>query len=66
MRSVSDIVATRTVIVQFPGRREYWLTDSEFFVGQTIERERRAWVISSVAGSAETGGKPRISLTQKQ
>ena len=63
MRDVNDLVATRTVIVQFPGKREYWLTDSAFSVGQTIQRDGRVWMVASVAGSAETGGKPRIRMT---
>jgi hypothetical protein len=27
VRDFDDLVATRTVVIQFPGRREYWLTD---------------------------------------
>ena len=53
MRDVNEFVVTRTVIVPFPGKREYGLTDSEFSVGQTVER------------SAETGGKQRINLTER-
>jgi hypothetical protein len=60
-----DLVATRTVLVCFAhGKSEYWLTDREFAVGEALEHSGRVWIISEVAGSAVTGGKPRISLTE--
>jgi hypothetical protein len=58
------VAATRTVVVHFPGKREYWLTGKEFSVGEIIERHGCVWVISDVAGSAKTGRKQRITLTQ--
>jgi hypothetical protein len=66
MRDFDDLVAIRTVVIQFPGRREYWLTEKEFTVGETIERNGRAWNVSEVLGSGETGGNPRIRLTERR
>ena len=65
MRYFDDLVATRTVVIQFPGRREYWLTESEFTVGQTIERNGRLWHVAEVLPSAETGANPRITLVER-
>jgi hypothetical protein len=67
MREVTDLLATRTVVVDFAhGKSEYWLTDREFSVGQTLERDGRVWIVSDVAGSAQTGEKLRISVTEAE
>lgn len=67
MININDLVATRTVVIYFPnGETEYWLTEREFSVGQTIERNGRVWIITDVAGSGETGGKPRIRLAEAE
>jgi hypothetical protein len=64
MLNPDPLSTTRTVIIEFPGKREYWLTEKEFAVGETIERHGCVWLVSNVAEIAETGGNPRIRLTQ--
>jgi hypothetical protein len=63
---MSDVLATRTVVIHFlpDGETQYWLTDKAFSVGETIEREGLAWTVSNVAESRETGRKPRVTLTR--
>ena len=56
-------IATRTVVVRFPGgATEYWLTDQVFVVGDSFRRSDGEWVVADVLGADRTDGHEAIVL----
>jgi len=46
----------RTLTIYYPdGRREYWLTDQVFEVGDLLERAAGSWFVESVDDPNEAG-----------
>jgi hypothetical protein len=60
---VTDQLSTRTVVICFPdGETQYWLTDQVFSPGDTLRRNGRAWFVSDVLDSLQTGSYAKIRL----
>jgi hypothetical protein len=56
-----DLLATRTVVVRFPGgSTEYWLTDQVFAAGDKLSRSDGEWVVADVLGADRTDGYEAI------
>ena len=46
----------RTLTIYYPdGRREYWLTDQVFEVGDLLDRDSGSWFVQSVSELNESG-----------
>lgn len=61
--SVKDLLATRTVVIRFPGgESQYWLTDQSFRPGETLFFLNREWLISEVLGPAKTASYTRVTV----
>jgi hypothetical protein len=60
---VSALLATRTVVVRFPGgNTEYWLTDQVFAIGDPLRRSDGEWIVADVLGADRTDGYEAIIL----
>lgn len=58
---VRDLLATRTVVIRFPGgNTEYWLTDRIFAQGDRLSRSDGEWIVADVLGAERTDGYEAI------
>ena len=56
---------TRVVAVRVPdGDTEYWLTDAEFELGDTVWCKGRRWVVAKLLSARETGTHVRLHLRE--